>query len=224
MTPIFWSWNDVYKVRLINLDDQIEIPDEPGDLLQNAGTFHNPRAGGGRSQRRRSDFLGLWVACGPSTIRGIVFGKWTFLDMLLLVQTHQLSVASNVRSAPKPCHLPEVVSLILSSCCLNVCSGQLLVSTVNKVLLGIIKKGCGCCSGPFMVVEDEAGKDIFHIKVDCCQWANICPRLLKCKSEVVYTITNGEGKQVGRVTNIYRTCFSSICCLRDDFEVVLDGV
>lgn len=75
-----------------------------------------------------------------------------------------------------------------------------------------------------MVIEDEAGKEIFQIRVDCCQWANICPRLLKCKSSVVYTITNGEGKEVGKVTNVYRTFFSSICCLRDDFEVVLEGV
>ena len=29
---------------------------------------------------------------------------------------------------------------------------------------------------------------------------------------------------MGRIVNKYRSCMSSICCLRDDFDVLLEGV
>jgi hypothetical protein len=35
---------------------------------------------------------------------------------------------------------------------------------------------------------------VLFITVSCCQKANICPRMLKCKSQLVYSISDSEGK------------------------------
>lgn len=95
---------------------------------------------------------------------------------------------------------------------------------MNNVLIGKVKKWCWGCSGPFLVVEDQTGKQIFEIRADCCQWANVCPRLFRCTSEVVYVIFGSDGREVGRIVNMFRSCGSSIFCLRDDFEISFELV
>lgn len=60
--------------------------------------------------------------------------------------------------------------------------------------------------------------------MECCQWKNICPRWLHFGSQTEYIIFDEKGKEVGRIVNKYRSCMSSICCLRDDFDVLLEGV
>ena len=92
---------------------------------------------------------------------------------------------------------------------------------MSKVLLGRISKSCCCCSSPYFSIENEHGKQVFTISIECCQWGNLCPRWLRLGSEVVYVVGDERGREVGRVTNRYRSCLSSLCGLRDDFEVVL---
>ena len=35
---------------------------------------------------------------------------------------------------------------------------------------------------------------------------------------------DGQEKVVGRIVNVYQSCMGSVCCQRDDFEVLFEGV
>ena len=85
------------------------------------------------------------------------------------------------------------------------------------VLLGTIKKQCGGCCGTYLTIENEVGKVLFEIRMKCCQYGNFVPRWLRCTSEVHYEIVDGEGKQVGKITNVLRSILHGTCGLRDNF-------
>ena len=65
---------------------------------------------------------------------------------------------------------------------------------------------------------------MLFISAECSQIANICPRVLKCKSQLVYSISDSEGKEVGKITNLFRSLVNNIFWLRDDFEIIFTGV
>ena len=144
--------------------------------------------------------------------------------LLLFFSSNQESPTSDVWTKAESVQFIKVQIRGLSSFCLNLCSGELVISTMKKVLLGTIKKSCCCCSSPYLTIKNENGKDVFTISMECCQWKNICPRWLHFGSQAEYVIFDEKGKEVGRIVNKYRSCMSSICCLRDDFDVLLEGV
>ena len=63
-----------------------------------------------------------------------------------------------------------------------------------------------------------------RIEVERCQAANLCPRMLKCSSNLVYRILDGKEKEVGSIVNVPRSCLKNAFGLRDDFEVTFAGI
>ena len=109
-----------------------------------------------RQSRRLTKIINLLTLIFPPTVRRIVQIIECLKDMLLLFQTHSLPLTANIRSETQPSKQSKVSLLLLSTCCLGIWSGELVVSTTNNVLIGTIKKRCSlCCSQSFIGIENE---------------------------------------------------------------------
>jgi len=106
---------------------------------------------------------------------------------------------------------------------LNLFKEQLIVSSIQNILLGKIVKLCGCCPRNLILIENESAEQILRIEVERCQVANLCPRVLRCSSNLVYRIIDSKDKEVGTITNLSRGCVQNFFCLRDDFEINFTG-
>lgn len=103
---------------------------------------------------------------------------------------------------------------------MDLCSGELVVSALNKVIIGRVKKTCSAwCSPNVLVVENDSGKDIFFLRMRCCQPANLLPRIFRCSHHLLYEVLDPQGKLVATIANTSKNCSSSLLSLRDDYHV-----
>jgi hypothetical protein len=153
-------------------------------VLPGAGQLRDPLASRGEAGVARVWFFGVQLRSPGQRGQVPIKGERA---VLLFVQEHQAAESVAVRAAALPRGILRVrLGALSNGCCLgNACSGDLVVYSHSKVILGTIRKTCSAwCSQNVLLIYDENRKEIFSLRMQCCQWANFCPRFLRCSRAV----------------------------------------
>lgn len=113
---------------------------------------------------------------------------------MLLVQPHLASQSVALRAKTVTRTIHRVPAYTPSNCLCIACVSELVVYSHTRLILGKIRKVCSpCCPSTLLLVEDESNRQVFSLRLRCCQLANILPRAFLCGAQLEYEVVGESG-------------------------------